>query len=411
MADRRVDHLLIGGGIASASCATALREHGATGSILLVGRELDPPYHRPPITKGYLAGRETREETFIPVPDDVEVLTRTSVMALDPQAKAVTLSNKETVAYETALLATGAMVRRLQVEGAQLQGIHYLRALGNADTLRADAEGRERIVCVGGSYIGCEVAATMTTLGRRCTIVMQEDEPLERSFGRRVGAWVRRLLESRGVEIVGGAEVQRFEGSGDRVERVVLADGRAVEADVVVCGVGANPDVMLARKAGLELGETGGVRCDSRLATGFDGLYAAGDVCEYDSVIHGRRLRVEHWDVAFSMGRTAALNMLGRDVAHDVVPYFFSDLGDWASLEYVGPAARWDREVVRGAFDDGAFSVWYLDGGRVAGALSVGRGEDLVAARALLEAGARGRVLDDGEIAALGDVDSPLPAA
>jgi 3-phenylpropionate/trans-cinnamate dioxygenase ferredoxin reductase subunit len=382
MADRRVDHLLIGGGIASASCATALREHGATGSILLVGRELDPPYHRPPITKGYLAGRETREETFIPVPDDVEVLTRTSVMALDPQAKAVTLSNKETVAYETALLATGAMVRRLQVEGAQLQGIHYLRALGNADTLRADAEGRERIVCVGGSYIGCEVAATMTTLGRRCTIVMQEDEPLERSFGRRVGAWVRRLLESRGVEIVGGAEVQRFEGSGDRVERVVLADGRAVEADVVVCGVGANPDVMLARKAGLELGETGGVRCDSRLATGFDGLYAAGDVCEYDSVIHGRRLRVEHEEAAAAQGRTVAANMLGAGQEHLDAPYFWTDLADWATLEYVGPAEAWDEEVVEGDLDSGSFSVSYLRDGRLEAFLRVGGFGDIDAAAA-----------------------------
>lgn len=382
MADRRVDHLLLGGGIASASCATALREHGATGSILLVGRELDPPYHRPPITKGYLAGRETREETFIPVPDDVEVLTRTSVMALDPQAKAVTLSNKETVAYETALLATGAMVRRLQVEGAQLQGIHYLRALGNADTLRADAEGRERIVCVGGSYIGCEVAATMTTLGRRCTIVMQEDEPLERSFGRRVGAWVRRLLESRGVEIVGGAEVQRFEGSGDRVERVVLADGRAVEADVVVCGVGANPDVMLARKAGLELGETGGVRCDSRLATGFDGLYAAGDVCEYDSVIHGRRLRVEHEEAAAAQGRTVAANMLGAGQEHLDTPYFWTDLADWATLEYVGPAEAWDEEVVEGDLDSGSFSVSYLRDGRLEAFLRVGGFGDIDAAAA-----------------------------
>jgi len=382
MADRRVDHLLLGGGIASASCATALREHGATGSILLVGRELDPPYHRPPITKGYLAGRETREETFIPVPDDVEVLTRTSVMALDPQAKAVTLSNKETVAYETALLATGAMVRRLQVEGAQLQGIHYLRALGNADTLRADAEGRERIVCVGGSYIGCEVAATMTTLGRRCTIVMQEDEPLERSFGRRVGAWVRRLLESRGVEIVGGAEVQRFEGSGDRVERVVLADGRAVEADVVVCGVGANPDVMLARKAGLELGETGGVRCDSRLATGFDGLYAAGDVCEYDSVIHGRRLRVEHEEAAAAQGRTVAANMLGAGQEHLDAPYFWTDLADWATLEYVGPAEAWDEEVVEGDLDSGSFSVSYLRDGRLEAFLRVGGFGDIDAAAA-----------------------------
>src|SRR4051794_8249858 len=151
MADRFVDHLLIGGGIAAATCAQTLRQDGATGSILLVARELDPPYHRPPITKGYLGGSETKEDGLIALPGDVEVLTRTSAMALDPAAKTVTLSNKETVAYGTALLATGAMVRRLQIDGVGLDGIHYLRAPGNADALIRDARDVETIVCVGGS--------------------------------------------------------------------------------------------------------------------------------------------------------------------------------------------------------------------------------------------------------------------
>src|SRR3954469_15776028 len=179
MADRRVDHLLIGGGVAAATCAQTLREAGGTGSVLLVGRELDPPYHRPPITKGYLAGRESKDDTLVAeVPDDVEVLTRTSVLELDPAARTAKLSSKETVEYGSALLATGATVRRLQVDGVQLEGIHHLRALGNADALRRDAEQAERVVCVGGSYIGCEVAATMTALGKRCTVLMLEEEPM-----------------------------------------------------------------------------------------------------------------------------------------------------------------------------------------------------------------------------------------
>ncbi len=175
----------------------------------------------------------------------------------------------------------------------------------------------------------------------------------------------------------------------------------------MVIGAGVTPDVTLARAAGLEPGEGGGVRCDAGLRTSAPGIFAAGDIAEYDSVVHGRRLRVEHWDVAFNHGRTAALNMLGRDVAHDVVPYFFSDLADWASLEYVGPAARWDEEVVRGSLEDGEFSLWYLDGGRVAGALSVGRGDDLEHARRLMAAGAP---LAGGAAAAarLGDVSTDL---
>ncbi|MDX6716160.1 MAG: 3-phenylpropionate/trans-cinnamate dioxygenase ferredoxin reductase component [Baekduia sp.] len=388
MADRHVDHLLIGGGIASATCAQALREGGAAGSILLVGRELDPPYHRPPITKGYLGGGESRDDAAIAVGDDVEVLTRTSVMALDPAARTATLSTKDTVSYDTALLATGAMVRRLPVDGSQLEGIHYLRALGNADALRRDVEGAERVLCVGGSYIGCEVAATLTTLGKRCTVVLQEEEPLERGFGLQVGAWVRSVLESHGVEVVSGVEVERFEADDERVARVVLAGGRTLPADVVVCGVGAMPDVMLARKAGLEIGPAGGVRADAQLrALGADGLFVAGDMCEYDSAVHGRVVRIEHEEVAAAHGRTAARNMLGAGADHVEVPYFWSDLADWATLEYVGPAEGWDDEVVEGDLASGAFAVWYRREGHVVAMLSAGGHGDLDRARALIASG------------------------
>jgi 3-phenylpropionate/trans-cinnamate dioxygenase ferredoxin reductase subunit len=389
MADRFVDHLLIGGGIASATCAQELREANATGSILLVARELDPPYHRPPITKGYLGGSETKDNTLIALPDDVEVLTRTSVMALDPAAKTVTLSNKETVEYGTALLATGAMVRRLQIDGVHLDGIHYLRALGNADSLIEDAETVQNVVCVGGSYIGCESAATLTTLGKRVTVVLLEAEPMARAFGLQVGQWVRDVLAGHGIEVVGNVEVERFEGEGERVARVVLAGGRALDADLVVAGVGVTPDVMLARKAGLEIGERGGVRADARLrAHGADGLYVAGDIAEYDSPAHGGAvIRVEHEEHAASQGRTVARNMLGADTEHTDVPYFFSDLADWASFEYVGPALAWDDEVVEGDMAGGAFTVWYLADGKVAAMLSAGGHGDIERAKALIASG------------------------
>jgi 3-phenylpropionate/trans-cinnamate dioxygenase ferredoxin reductase subunit len=392
MADRSVDHLIIGGGIAGATCAQELRELGPahpTGSVLLVGRELDPPYHRPPITKGYLGGAESREDTLIALPDDVEVLTRTSVLALDPAAKTATLSTKETVAYDTALLATGAMVRRLQIDGTQLDGIHYLRALGNADALRRDAQDAESVVCVGGSYIGCETAATLTTLGKRVTVVLLEEEPMERAFGLAVGQWVRNVLAGHGVQVVGSAEVERFEGDGEHVRRVVLAGGQVLDADLVVAGVGVTPDVMLARKAGLELGASGGVRADARLrARGAEGLYVAGDIAEYDSPIHGGRpIRVEHEEHAAAQGRTVARNMLGAGAEHTEVPYFFSDLADWASFEYVGPAPAWDDEVIEGELPSGAFTVWYVRDGSVVAMLSAGGHGDIERAKALIAAG------------------------
>jgi len=411
VADRQVDFLLVGGGIASANCARWLREGGTDGSIALVGREPDAPYNRPPCSKGYLRGESSREDAlFRPAEwweeQRVELLTRTSVLKLDSEAREARLSSKEVVGFDRALVATGANVRRVNVDGAQHEGIHYLRAFGNSDAIRADAEDAEDVVLVGGSYIGTELAASLTAMGKRCTILMQEDVTLERGFGRRAGAFFQGVLEERGVVVHGADELERFEGEGDRVRSVVTKAGRTLPADLVVMGTGAVPDVMLARGAGLELGERGGVRCSAQLETSVPGVYAAGDMCEYHSVIHGGPLRIEHWDVAFNQGRTVALNMLGQDAPHDVVPYFFSDLADWSSMEYVGPAAEWDHEVVRGSLEDGEFSLWYLKAGRVAAALSVGRSDDLEHARRLLT-----EKPDIGDrTAALADVDSDLGA-
>ncbi len=393
MANRRVDFALIGGGLAAGNCARWLRESGAEGSILLIGREPDLPYNRPPCSKGYLQNRESRADTLFRASEwydeqGIEALTRVSAMKLDTAERTLKLSNREEVSFGKALIATGAGVRRLNVPGAELEGIHYLRTLGNADAIREDAAGK-RVVLIGGSYIASEVAASLTELGGSCTMVMMEPVVLSRGFGEQAGRWFQHRLEEHGIEVHGGDELDRFEGRDGRVTTVVTKSGRELDADAVVLGTGATPDVMLARGAGLELGHSGGVMVNSRLETGVPGIFAAGDMAEYESVVHGgRRMRIEHWDVAFNQGKTAALNMLGRDGPHDVVPYFFSDLSDWASLEYVGPAVEWDRELVRGSFDSGEFSLWYLHEGRLAGALSVGRSDDLEHARRLIASGA-----------------------
>jgi 3-phenylpropionate/trans-cinnamate dioxygenase ferredoxin reductase subunit len=393
VARRKVDHLLIGGGLAAANCARWLREEGAEGSILLVGREPDPPYNRPPLSKGYLQGRESREDAlFRPAEwwteQDIELQTRTSVMKLDTGARVATLSTKDEIEFDKALVATGANVRRLRADGADLDGIHYLRAFGNSDAIRVDAERAERAVLVGGSYIGTEVAASLTAAhGVKCSILMMEDVTLERQFGQEVGGFFQGVLEEHGVEIHGGDELERFEGSAGRVERVITKSGKALDCDLVIVGAGVMPDVMLARSAGLELGEAGGVRCSAGLESSVPGIFAAGDMCEYDSPMHGRPMRIEHWDVAFNHGKTAALNMLGRGVEHDAIPYFFSDLADWASMEYVGPGSG--DTVVRGTLDAGEFAAFYLDDGRVVAALSVGRSDDLEHARRFISAGAR----------------------
>jgi 3-phenylpropionate/trans-cinnamate dioxygenase ferredoxin reductase subunit len=383
--DRSVDFLLIGGGIACSRCAQTLRKEGAEGSILVVGREADPPYARPPLSKEYLAGTMGKDEVQ-DVEDawweenGVELLTRTSVMKLDAGERVAKLSTREEVGFDKALVATGANVRRLKADGGELDGIHYLRSYGNSEAIRAEAGDGTRAVLIGGSFIGSEVAATLTTLGVECTIVMQEAVCFAPQLGDEVGRFFQRLLESHGITAHGGDSLERYEGDGERVSRVVSQNGLELDCDFVVVGAGVVPDVTIARGAGLELGESGGVACSSRLETSVPGIYAAGDMCEYDSPLHGHQVRIEHWDVAAEHGKTAARNMLGADAPHDVVPYFWSDLADWANLEYVG-AGDGDRQVIRGSIDDGEFTAFSLDGDRVVSAVTVGRSEDLMHAR------------------------------
>lgn len=412
MAELSRDVLIIGAGVAGASVAKELRAIGFSGSVLLLGRELDAPYERPPATKGYLAGTSSKEDaTWLSeawcAEHDVELRLRTSVLKLDTAAKVAKLQGGDEVSYEHVVVATGANVRRLRIDGTDLEGLHYVRALRNADTIRAELEQVEQAATIGGSYIGCEVAATLTDLGKKVTILMQEAQPMQNGFGEQAGRHVRRVLEEKGVTVLGQQEVARLEGDDERVERVVTTDDTKVDAQLVVIGVGAVPDVMTAKGAGLELGEKGGVVVDDHLRASAEGVWAAGDCAEFDSVLYGGHLRIEHQDVAIEQGRTVARNIAGRDEPFTFVPYFWSDLSDWLSLQYVGHASGgWDDELVRGSIDDGAFSVWYLKNDVLVAALSIGRDEDLMDARRLIAAKASGDALR----AAVPDLGAELAA-
>jgi 3-phenylpropionate/trans-cinnamate dioxygenase ferredoxin reductase subunit len=379
-----VDVLIAGAGAAGSACAEALRDNGYSGSILLAGRDVDPPYERPYCSKSYLRGQMERAETYVPVPDELDLRIRTSVMKLDPGARTAKLSSGDELSFEHAVLATGANVRRLRVDGCDLDGIHYLRTLGNSDSIREDAADAESVVLIGGSYIACEVAASLTAEGKRCTLVMPEQGPLSLGFGPTAAAFFQGVLREHGIDWVAGDGLGRFEGADGRVRRVVTESGRELAADVVVMGTGVVPDVMLARSAGLELAESGGILCSATLATSADRVWAAGDACSYDSMVHGRRLRIEHWEVARAQGAAVAHAILGEERPYDEIPYFWSDLADWCTLEYVGPADSWDREEIRGSVDDGVFSIFYLEGERLVAALTVGRSEDLDRARELM---------------------------
>lgn len=399
MSEIQRDVLIIGAGVAGASVAKELRHLGFKGSILLLGRELDAPYERPPGTKTYLAGTSSRDDATWLHPDwctehDIELRLRTSVMKVDTAGKVAKLQGGDEVTYQHVVFATGANVRRLRLEGTDLEGLHYIRALRNADTIRAELEQVESVVTIGGSYIGCEVAATLTGLGKKVTVLMQEDHPMQNGMGEAVGKYVRSVLEAKGITILGGQEVDHLEGDDERVERVITKDGTQVDAQLVVIGVGAVPDVMTAKGAGLELGESGGIVVDSYLRASVDGVWAAGDCAEFASELYGKQLRIEHQDVAIEHGRTVARNIVGNDEPFTFVPYFWSDLADWVSLQYLGNASGgYDEELIRGSLDDGAFSVWYLKDDVLLAALSIGRNEDLMEARRLIASKASGAAL------------------
>ncbi len=412
MADLHVGVLIIGAGVAGASTAKELRAIGYPGSILLLGRELDAPYERPPATKDYLAGKITREDaTWLSEAwceeNGVELRLRTSVLKLDTAEKTAKLQGGDVVTYDHAVVATGANVRRLRIDGTDLEGLHYVRALRNADTIRAELEQVQQAATVGGSYIGCEVAATLKSQGIDVTVIMQEDHPMQVGFGTTAGQYVRSVLEDHGVTVLGGKEVEKLEGDDERVEQVTCTDGTVVPAQLVILGVGAVPDVMTAKGAGLELGERGGVLVDAQLRTAADSVWAAGDCAEFESVLFGGHRRIEHQDVAIEQGKTVARNINGAGEDFTFVPYFWSDLSDWLSLEYVGNSSTgWDEEILRGSLEEGAFSVWYIKDGVLVATLSIGRGEDLVEARRLIAAKTGVEVLRD----ALQDLSADLAA-
>lgn len=382
-AEEQVDILLIGGGVASAAAADELRTRGFEGSVMLVGRELDAPYRRPPGTKSMLQAGASRDDAAVYPAEwwhdkNVTLRTGTSVMSLDTAARVAELSNRTHVRYGKALIATGAMVRRLRLPGGEAAGIHYIRTLRNAESLRRDLDTvKGPLLCVGGSFIGCEVAASVAERGGDVTMLLMERLPLETHFGEAVGQFVHDHLTARGVKIISSEQAGYYTRAEDaRVDGVTTGSGIHIPARTIVCGVGATPDIALARKAGLQLGETGGVVCDTYLRTSAEDIYAAGDMCEFDSVFSTHPVRLEHEDVAETQARCAAANMMGAETIYDAVPYFWSEIGAALRLDFYGYGRGWTSYERVGPPDGDSFSIHYKAGDRLVAELSVNRDSD-----------------------------------
>jgi 3-phenylpropionate/trans-cinnamate dioxygenase ferredoxin reductase subunit len=358
--------VIVGASLAGAKAAETLRQEGFAGRVVLIGEERDRPYERPPLSKGYLRGDEEVVKIFVHdegfyAEQRIELRTSTLVKALDPATSEVVLEDGERLAYDRLLLTTGAAPRRLTVPGAGLPGVHYLRDVGDADDLAVAIGQASRVVVVGAGWIGSEVAASARQMGPEVAMVDPGAAPLAGVMGPEVGGVFRQLHESHGLDLYLGTGVEAI--VGDKVaEGVRTADGRVIEADLVVVGVGVIPRTELAAAAGIRVGN--GIEVDEHLETSVPGIFAAGDVAAAWHPGLGERVRVEHWANALNQGPVAARNMLGARIPYDRVPYFFSDQYD-LGMEYSGYARTWDHVVFRGNPDDGKFIAFWLADGRV----------------------------------------------
>jgi 3-phenylpropionate/trans-cinnamate dioxygenase ferredoxin reductase component len=400
-------HVIIGAALAGAKAAEALREQGFDGRIVLIGSEPELPYERPPLSKEYLRGEAPREKARVHEEGfyeshDVELRTGTTATAIDTAAREVELDGGERLKYDRLLIATGAEPRRLNVPGADLEGVHYLRDLADADALAALlAKGSGRAAVIGAGWIGAEVAASARTKGLDVALVEVTDFPLQRVLGPEVGEIYAGVHRRHGVDCHFGVGLEAFEGAG-RVERVKLEGGGSIECDFAVVGIGVVPRTELAERAGLEVGN--GIQVSKRLETSVAGVFAAGDVANAFHPFYGGKLRVEHWANALNQPATAARAMLGKEgVSYDRLPYFFSDQYD-VGMEYVGYASDWDEVVIRGDAEKPEFIAFWLKDGAVQAAMNVNVWDVVEPLKTLI--GSREKV----DVERLRDADVPIEA-
>ena len=365
--------VVVGAGLAAAHVVATLREEGDDKPVVLIGDEVDRPYERPPLSKGYLQGTSPRDDVFVHAEDwyadhDVETRFGTTATSVDRSARSVTLSDGSVLGYDHLVLATGSSPRTLDVPGADLDGVRTLRRLRDSDRLREDLAARSRLVIVGGGWIGLEVAAAARSAGCDVTVLEYAAQPLLRVLGPQLAAYFAALHRTHGVDLRTGVGVEAFEGHAGRVTGVRVG-GDLVPADVVLVGVGAAPNVGLAVAAGLAA-DARGIAVDEHLRTADPAVLAAGDVALAHNTALGHSLRVEHWDNAIRQGGLAGRTILGQDAVHDWQPYFYTDQYD-LGMEYVGYADADDPVVVRGDPAGAQLVAFWLRDGRVRAAMNV----------------------------------------
>ena len=367
--------VIVGGGMAGGNAAATLRDEGFGGRVVLIGREPGVPFGRPPLSKTYLRSEEDLEGWYVRPAGWYEAhgveLVESSVVSVDAAAHTVALGPGRELEYQKVLLATGGQNRRLQLPGAELPGIHYLRTLADCEAIKREAVAGRPAVVVGMGFIGCEVTASLTQLGVRVTSVFPGHAPLERVLGAELGAVFGAIHRANGVELRAGAQVAAFEGTG-RLETVVTASGDRIGCDFAVVGAGIHPDVPAV--AGPSIAQENGILVDELCRTSAADVFAAGDVANHLHPLFGR-VRVEHYNNAEKQGTAAAKSMLGSDAPYGYIHSFWSDQYEH-KLEYVGHATSWDDFVIRGSVAEAKLVGFYLLDGRVLAAVGLDRGGD-----------------------------------
>jgi NADPH-dependent 2,4-dienoyl-CoA reductase/sulfur reductase-like enzyme len=371
-------YLVLGGGMVAGYAAKELASRGlGSGELLIISADDALPYERPPLSKGFLSGKENEAGILINNPEwyrqqGIEVKLQTEIERVDLQKKRLGATSGETFEFEALLIATGARARKLDCPGNDLPNVFYLRSLDDSRKIRASAESCKQAVVLGGGFIGMEVAAVLAQKNIETTLILREDRVWNRVFTAPMSEFFERYYISRGIQLLKGERVARLEGK-DRVSGAVLSSGRKIPCDLLVAGIGATPVSEIFTNSGLTA--ENGVVVNEYLETKLPGIFAAGDVANYLDIIFDKRRRVEHWDNAVSQGQHWAGLVRGDRKPFSHVPYFFSDVFD-LSYELWGDSEGSTQTVARGDLNSSSFSVWWLKQGRLVSAFAMNRPDE-----------------------------------
>lgn len=403
---KSADVVIVGTGHGGAQAAIALRQAGFTGTIAMVSREADPPYERPPLSKEYLAGEKPFERLLVRPADfwrerSIDLLLGHSVDAVHPGAKEIELIGGKRIGYGALIWSAGGNPRQLDLEGADLDGIHAIRNRADTDGICADLKaGAKRVAVIGGGYIGLEAAAVLTKLGCKVTIIEQRERLLARVAGEELSDFYASEHRKHGADVLLSADVERLEGENGRVSSVVLKGGEAVPCDMAIVGIGIVPAIGPLIAAGAA--GANGVDVDEQCRTSLDDVYAIGDCAAHANPWAANEVvRIESVQNAHDMAKVAALTICGEKARYEAVPWFWSNQYD-LRLQTVGFNIDYDATVLRGDPAERSFSVIYLRQGRVAALDCVNRTKDYAQGRKLVEARA------EIEPETLADTDIPL---